>query len=57
MSNIKTQIETLFNSCQKFYDLYITNFKTEMKEENFNKFRLYFLNIINEVKFKFFKFF
>ena len=57
MSNIKTQIETLLNSCQQFYDLYITNFKTEMKEENFNKFRLYFLNIINEVKFKFFKFF
>jgi hypothetical protein len=57
MSNIKTQIETLFNSCQQFYDLYITNFKIEMNEENFNKFRLYFLNLINEVKFKFFKFF
>ena len=55
MSKIKSEIQNIYNSSQLFYEQYISNFKNETSIESFNKFRLYFLNIINEVNFIFFK--
>jgi hypothetical protein len=57
MSQLKTQIQNLYNSSQLFYDSYVANFKNEISIESFNKFRLYFLNITNEVNFIFLKIF
>ena len=55
MSQLKTEIQNLYHSSQLFYESYVSNFKNETSIESFNKFRLYFLNIINEVNFIFFK--
>ena len=57
MSQLKTQIQNLYNSSQLFYDSYVANFKNEISIESFNKFRLYFLNITNDVNFIFLKIF
>ena len=57
MSQLKTEIQNLYNSSQLFYESYVSNFKNETSIESFNKFRLYFLNLINEVNFIFLKIF
>ena len=57
MSQLKTEIQNLYNSSQLFYESYVANFKNETSIESFNKFRLYFLNLINEVNFIFLKIF
>ena len=53
MSGKRDKIKKLFISNELFHEKYIKNFKSNMSDIQFNKFRLYFLNIITEVKFKF----
>jgi hypothetical protein len=53
MSTTKEKIKQLFISNELFHEKYIKNFKSNMSDIQFNKFRLYFLNIITEVKFNF----
>ena len=53
MSGKREKIKKLFISNELFHEKYIKNFKSNMSDIQFNKFRLYFLNIITEVKFKF----
>jgi hypothetical protein len=54
MSTTKEKIKQLFISNELFHEKYIKNFENNMSDIEFNKFRLYFLNIITEVKFIFY---
>ncbi len=55
MSFLKERILFLFESSQIFFDSFTRLFKSDMSESKFNKFRLYFLNLITEVKNHFLK--
>ncbi len=55
MSFLKERILFLFESSQIFFDSFTRLFKSDMSESKFNKFRLYFLNLISEVKKHFIK--
>ncbi len=46
---LKERIYSLLRSSQLFFDSYICKFENEMPEKKFNKFRLYFLNLVTEV--------
>ena len=54
MSILNDRITTFFESSQQFYNKYILNFKSNMSISKFNKFRLYFINLIQDVKKYFF---
>ena len=53
MSILNERISTFFESSQQFYNKYILNFKSNMSISKFNKFRLYFINLIQDVKINF----
>lgn len=57
MSFLKERILFLYESSQIFFDSFIRLFKSDMSISKFNKFRLYFLNLIIEVKNNFLKIF
>jgi hypothetical protein len=54
MSLLKERILSLKEVSENFFNIYIKNFKSDMSEIKFNKFRLFFLNIIHEVKIYFY---
>lgn len=55
MSFLKERILFLYESSQIFFDSFTRVFKSDMSVSKFNKFRLYFLNLITEVKNHFLK--
>ena len=57
MSFLKERILFLYESSQIFFYSFIRLFKSDMSISKFNKFRLYFLNLIIEVKNNFLKIF
>jgi hypothetical protein len=50
MSYFRTKLSDLFESSQLFYNSYILYFNNAISSSKFNKFRLYFLSLITEVK-------
>ena len=50
MSYFRTKLSDLFESSQLFYNSYILYFNNAISSSKFNKFRLYFLYLITEVK-------
>ena len=55
MSTNSLDIQSIFDFSNTFYLNYIQKFQSEMDIKKFNKFRLYFLNILTQVilKYKF----
>ena len=51
MSTNSLDIQSIFDFSNTFYLNYIQKFQSEMDIKKFNKFRLYFLNILTQVFF------
>ncbi len=49
MSTNSLNIQSIFDFSNTFYLNYIQKFQSEMDIKKFNKFRLYFLNILTQV--------
>jgi hypothetical protein len=49
MSLLYSKIQSIYNNYQEFYQKYIKDFESGMSSYKFNKFRLYFLNLISKV--------
>ena len=49
MSQFNSNLESVYKISQLFYDKYIQKFEIGMNPKIFNKFRLYYHNIITEV--------
>ncbi len=49
MSTNSLDIQSIFDFSNTFYLNYIQKFQNEMDIKKFNKFRLYFLNILTQV--------
>jgi hypothetical protein len=49
MSNLNLKIQSLYIISQNFFEKYTKHFESGMDYKKFNKFRLYFLNILIEV--------
>jgi hypothetical protein len=49
MSTNSLDIQSIFDFSNTFYLNYIQKFQSEMDIKKFNKFRLYFLNILTQV--------
>jgi len=53
MSSLKDTLLGSFNSCKLFYDNYVLASKISNLNKDFNKIRLYFINLLNNVNFFF----
>lgn len=49
MSNLNLKMKSIYDISQDYFEKYIKNFENGMDDKKFNKFRLYFLNILSEV--------
>jgi len=50
MSSLKDTLLGSFNSCKLFYDNYVITSKIGNLSKDFNKIRLYFITLLNNVK-------
>ena len=50
MSSVLEKIKSIKHSYECFFDLFVNNFNPQMPIEQFDKFRLFFINSLNEVK-------
>ena len=48
--SIDSEITEFYKSSKNFYNEYIKNFTPDISSEEFNKFRIYFINLLSEVK-------
>ena len=54
MSSVLEKINSIKHSFERFFDLFVNNFNPHMPFEQFDKFRLFFINSLNEVINRFF---
>ena len=57
MSNLKDTLLEAFNSSKLFYDNYVSVSKLNIVNKNFNKIRLYYINLLSNVKLYFYNIF
>ena len=48
--SIDSEITEFYKSSKNFYNEYIKNFTPDISSEEFNKFRIHFINLLSEVK-------